>query len=64
MWLASKEAFVANKDLGSNLTDVTDLLQKHEIFASTLEVQQDKIVTLKQLADALLAQVRLPLGLC
>ena len=31
-------------------------MKKHEAFEKTLEAQEEKITTLKQLADALLAQ--------
>ena len=33
-----------------------ELIKKHEAFEKTLEAQEEKITTLKQLADALLAQ--------
>ena len=42
--------------LQTSLTSVDELIKKHEAFEKTLEAQEEKITTLKQLADALLAQ--------
>ena len=48
-WLAQKEAFLANEDLGNSLSAVDDLIKKHEVFEKTLEAQEEKIITLQQL---------------
>jgi len=55
-WLSSKEAFLANEDAGNSLSSVDALLKDHEGFEKTLEAQEEKITTLEQLAQALLAQ--------
>ena len=38
------------------MSSVDDLIKKHDGFAKTLEAQEEKIDTLEQLAQALLAQ--------
>ena len=40
----------------NSLSGVDDLIKKHDGFAKTLEAQEEKIDTLEQLAQALLAQ--------
>ncbi len=40
----------------NSLTSVEELLKKHEAFEKTLQAQEEKIDTLEQLAQALLAQ--------
>ena len=55
-WLASKEAFLANEDLGNSLAAVDQLVKKHNGFEKTLGAQEEKISTLEQLSQALLAQ--------
>lgn len=40
----------------NSLSSVDDLIKKHDGFAKTLEAQEEKIDTLEQLAQALLAQ--------
>ncbi len=40
----------------NSLSGVDDLIKKHEGFAKTLEAQEEKIDTLEQLAQTLLAQ--------
>ncbi|XP_027737533.1 spectrin beta chain, non-erythrocytic 5 [Empidonax traillii] len=42
-WLSSKEAFLANEDLGDSLSSVESLQQKHTQFEKALEVQMEKI---------------------
>ena len=42
--------------LQNSLSSVDDLIKKHDGFAKTLEAQEEKIDTLEQLAQALLAQ--------
>ena len=43
-------------DFQNSLSSVDELIKKHEAFALTLEAQEEKIDTLEQLAQALLAQ--------
>ncbi|KAL5008187.1 hypothetical protein ScPMuIL_013768 [Solemya velum] len=52
-WLASREAFLANEDLGNTLYGVESLLRKHEAFEKTTKAQQDRIDDLKQFASDL-----------
>lgn len=42
--------------LKNSLSSVDELMKKHEGFEKTLEAQEEKITTLEQLAQALLAQ--------
>ncbi|CAH1792768.1 unnamed protein product [Owenia fusiformis] len=56
VWLASKEAFLANEDLGNSLSSVDALLRKHDNFEKTLNAQSEKIDTLEQYAKDLLVQ--------
>ncbi|XP_060118338.1 spectrin beta chain, non-erythrocytic 5 [Heteronotia binoei] len=42
-WLSSKEAFLANKDLGDSVSSVESLQQKHMQFEKALEAQMNKI---------------------
>ncbi|NXA14483.1 SPTN5 protein, partial [Sapayoa aenigma] len=42
-WLSSKEAFLANEDLGDSVSSVESLQQKHTQFEKALEVQMEKI---------------------
>ncbi|XP_053239381.1 spectrin beta chain, non-erythrocytic 5 isoform X2 [Podarcis raffonei] len=42
-WLSSKEAFLANKDLGDSVSSVESLHQKHMQFEKALETQLEKI---------------------
>ena len=39
-----------------SLSSVDELLKKHSAFEKTLEAQEEKIITLEQLAQALLGQ--------
>ena len=55
-WLSSKEVFFANDDLGNTLSSVTKLQKKLGGFMTTVEAQGEKVVTLEQLARALLSQ--------
>lgn len=56
-WLANKEAFLNNEDLGDSLSAVEALLQKHEAFEKTLTVQEARVDELEQLAAQLAAQL-------
>uniref|UniRef100_UPI00398EAE6B spectrin beta chain, non-erythrocytic 5 n=1 Tax=Pristiophorus japonicus TaxID=55135 RepID=UPI00398EAE6B len=42
-WLSSKEAFLANEDLGDSLPSVENLQQKQEQFEKALEAQLEKL---------------------
>lgn len=53
-WLAEKEGFLANQDLGNSVSSVQTLIKKQEAFSQTLHAQKDKITSVEQLADAIL----------
>ncbi|CAD5123350.1 DgyrCDS11708 [Dimorphilus gyrociliatus] len=55
-WLAEKEGFLANQDLGNSVSSVQTLIKKHEAFSQTLHAQKDKIASVEQLADAILKE--------
>uniref|UniRef100_A0A914XIB6 Spectrin alpha chain n=1 Tax=Plectus sambesii TaxID=2011161 RepID=A0A914XIB6_9BILA len=52
-WLAGKEAFLKQEDLGDSLDSVDSLLKKHDGFESTLNAQSDKIDQLRKDAETL-----------
>ncbi|XP_043929471.1 spectrin beta chain, non-erythrocytic 5 [Protopterus annectens] len=52
-WLSSKEAFLANEDLGDSLSSVDSLIRKHEHFEKTLEAQMEKITEMERFAQRL-----------
>ncbi|XP_055956724.1 spectrin beta chain, non-erythrocytic 2 isoform X1 [Patella vulgata] len=52
-WLGTKEAFLANEDLGNTLYSVEGLIKKHEGFEKTTKAQEDRIEDLKQFGDDL-----------
>ncbi|EJD74610.1 beta chain spectrin [Loa loa] len=52
-WLASKEAFLKQADMGESVVAVDVLLKKHYDFEKTLIAQSDKIDALKKDADLL-----------
>ncbi|VIO98093.1 probable spectrin beta chain, putative [Brugia malayi] len=52
-WLASKEAFLKQADMGESVVAVDVLLKKHYDFEKTLIAQSDKIDALKKDADSL-----------
>ncbi|XP_048485825.1 spectrin beta chain, non-erythrocytic 5 [Plutella xylostella] len=54
-WLAAKEAFLNNDDLGENLDAVETLIRKHAEFSKLLESQSGKVEELRQLAARVLA---------
>lgn len=54
-WLATKEAFLNNDDLGSNLASVEDLLKKHDSFVKSLSAQQ-RVTDLVNFAEALISR--------
>ncbi|XP_042865885.1 spectrin beta chain, non-erythrocytic 5-like isoform X7 [Penaeus japonicus] len=53
-WLASKEAFLNNDDLGDSMASVEVLIKKHESFEKTFEAQGNKIEQLEIFAKELL----------
>ncbi|XP_045137790.1 spectrin beta chain, non-erythrocytic 1-like isoform X9 [Portunus trituberculatus] len=53
-WLASKEAFLNNDDVGDSLASVEELIKKHEGFEKTFEAQGNKIEQLEAFAKDLL----------
>ncbi|XP_071547281.1 spectrin beta chain, non-erythrocytic 5 isoform X4 [Panulirus ornatus] len=53
-WLASKEAFLNNDDLGDSMASVEVLIKKHESFEKTFEAQGNKIEQLEVFAKDLL----------
>ncbi|CAK1587955.1 unnamed protein product [Parnassius mnemosyne] len=53
-WLASKEAFLNNDDLGENLDAVETLIRKHAEFAKLLESQLGRVDEVQQFAAGLL----------
>ncbi|XP_066955513.1 spectrin beta chain, non-erythrocytic 5 isoform X7 [Macrobrachium rosenbergii] len=53
-WLASKEAFLNNDDLGDSMASVEALIKKHENFEKTFEAQGNKIEQLEIFAKDLL----------
>ncbi|GAB6026067.1 hypothetical protein CHUAL_012270 [Chamberlinius hualienensis] len=54
-WLASKEAFLNNEDLGDTIASVEVLLRKHEGFEKTVEAQSGQIKALERFAMELVA---------
>ncbi|XP_069954045.1 spectrin beta chain isoform X10 [Cherax quadricarinatus] len=53
-WLASKEAFLNNDDLGDSMASVEVLIKKHESFEKTFEAQGNKIEQLETYAKDLI----------
>ncbi|GFO34699.1 spectrin beta chain, non-erythrocytic 5-like, partial [Plakobranchus ocellatus] len=52
-WLGTKEAFLANEDVGNTLYSVDALMKSHEGFEKTTRAQEDRIEALRQLASDL-----------
>ncbi|CAM5151113.1 unnamed protein product [Natator depressus] len=52
-WLSSKEAFLANEDLGDSVSSVESLQRKHMQFEKTLEAQMEKIDVMASFAQQL-----------
>ncbi|XP_055880886.1 spectrin beta chain, non-erythrocytic 2-like isoform X3 [Biomphalaria glabrata] len=52
-WIGTKEAFLANEDVGNTLYGVESLMKKHENFEKTTKAQEDRIEELKQFASDL-----------
>lgn len=54
-WIASKEAFLANDDLGDSLDSVQNLMKKHDAFEKTVTVQEaEKMEQLNAMVESLL----------
>ncbi|XP_073494936.1 spectrin beta chain, non-erythrocytic 5 isoform X1 [Phyllobates terribilis] len=53
-WLNSKEAFLANEDLGDSVTSVESLQNKHEKFQKALDAQMGKIDEMEAFAKQLI----------
>ncbi|BFZ07506.1 hypothetical protein BsWGS_10543 [Bradybaena similaris] len=54
-WIGTKEAFLANEDVGNSLYSVESLMKKHDGFEKTTKAQEDRIEDLKQFASDLCA---------
>ncbi|XP_039761830.1 spectrin beta chain, non-erythrocytic 5 isoform X2 [Pararge aegeria] len=54
-WLAAKEAFLNNDDLGENLDAVETLIRKHAEFTKLLESQLGRVVELEKFAQTVVA---------
>ncbi|XP_062823236.1 spectrin beta chain, non-erythrocytic 5 [Anolis carolinensis] len=52
-WLGSKEAFLANKDLGDSVSSVESLQQKHMQLEKDLEIQLERIDMMASFAQQL-----------
>nr|XP_025044105.1 spectrin beta chain, non-erythrocytic 5 [Pelodiscus sinensis] len=52
-WLSSKEAFLANEDLGDSVSSVESLQRKHVQFEKALEAQMEKINVMASYAQQL-----------
>ncbi|XP_050810875.1 spectrin beta chain, non-erythrocytic 5 isoform X3 [Gopherus flavomarginatus] len=52
-WLSSKEAFLANEDLGDSVSSVESLQRKHMQFEKALEAQMEKINVMASFAQQL-----------
>lgn len=48
-WLKSREKLLAPEELGSSLTEVEELIRRHEDFEKTLEAQDQKAEALKRI---------------
>ncbi|XP_067469592.1 spectrin beta chain, non-erythrocytic 5 isoform X2 [Thunnus thynnus] len=55
-WLSNKEAFLANQDLGSSVTEVETLQRKQTQFEEALEAQVDQLEQVEKLAQKMIQQ--------
>ncbi|XP_011150755.1 spectrin alpha chain isoform X3 [Harpegnathos saltator] len=62
-WLATKEAFLNNDDLGDSLSGVETLLRKHEEFEKMLASQMGRIEELEKFANDILSQQHADAGI-
>lgn len=53
-WLATKEAYLNNEDLGESTSAVEDLLRKHEDFENMLAAQWSKVTELEKFAEEIM----------
>ncbi|VEN43034.1 unnamed protein product [Callosobruchus maculatus] len=53
-WMAKREAFLANEDLGDSLDSVEALMKKHEDFEKSLAAHEEKIKALDEFATKLI----------
>nr|XP_029543639.1 spectrin beta chain, non-erythrocytic 5 [Oncorhynchus nerka] len=53
-WLSNKEAFLANEDLGSSLSDVETLQRKQALFENTLDAQMEQVEGVERFAQQLI----------
>lgn len=53
-WLATKEAYLNNEDVGESTSAVEDLLRKHEDFENMLSAQWNKVSDLKSFAEEII----------
>ncbi|XP_024085304.1 spectrin alpha chain, non-erythrocytic 1 isoform X3 [Cimex lectularius] len=54
-WLASKEAFLNNDDLGDTLASVEELIMKHEAFEKTVDSQLSRVDDVEKLGKEVLS---------
>ena len=47
-WIASKEDLVSDPNLGDSITDVEDLIRKHEDFEKAIIAQEDKLKAIQR----------------
>ena len=55
-WISTKEAFLANEDLGNTLYSVEALIKKHDGFEKMTMAQQDRVEDMRQFATTLQEQ--------
>lgn len=55
-WLASKEAFLNNDDLGDSLASVEELFRKHEAFEKTVQAQVKRVDEVEKLGKEVLSE--------
>ncbi|XP_046630760.1 spectrin beta chain, non-erythrocytic 1-like isoform X4 [Daphnia pulicaria] len=48
-WLESREKILAHEELGSSISEVEELIRRHEDFAKTLDAQDQKAEALKRI---------------
>jgi hypothetical protein len=48
-WLESREKLLAHEELGSSISEVEELIRRHEDFAKTLDAQDQKAEALKRI---------------
>merc|ERR1712223_512113 len=53
-WMAKREAFLDNQDLGDSLDSVEAMMKKHEDFEKSLAAQEEKVKALDEFASKLI----------